>query len=157
MAEKGGSASTRFAREEEIAELVRHVEPTDPAWIEQEIVEVPLTATSWSVKRGPLMSGLLLLATGAFLIISNDWRPGLGYPSWYWLGGVAALLALIGFMTKFGFWMVAAWVIGVPLGLVALLIIFSPQIWSNLQETFNAPLTFGGAFVLMLIFAGWRS
>jgi hypothetical protein len=76
---------------------------------------------------------------------------------------VMALLALVGFTLEYGFWRVAAWVLGIPLFLAALglLVIFSPQLWSNLQETFSAPLTFGGAFVLMLIFssllAGGRS
>jgi hypothetical protein len=55
-------------------------------------------------------------------------------------------------MSEYGFWKVAAWVVGVPLGLalLGLLIILSPQIWSSLQEAFSAPLTFGGAFLLII-------
>jgi hypothetical protein len=112
--------------------------------------------------------GASLLATVTFWIVSfdrrpgsfwsNDWQPApSGYP-WYWWGGVVALLALVGVILEYGFWRVTTWAIGISLGLavLGLILIFSPQIWSNLQETFSAPLTFGGAFVLMLIFSALR-
>jgi hypothetical protein len=41
MTENVSSTPSRFALEEEMAELVGQAKPADPLWIEQETVEIP--------------------------------------------------------------------------------------------------------------------
>jgi hypothetical protein len=139
----------------------------DPLWIEQELAGIASTLRPEQepVEMPPERAEPVLrrfwpvgvfLGIGAASYASIDFDLVLPFHSqpggWWTLGGVVAVLTLIGFMSEYGFWQVAAWVVGV--GMLGLLIILSPQTWSSLQETFNAPLTFGGAFVLMLVFVG---
>ena len=147
----------------------------DPLWIEQELagivsmlrpeqepVEIPPERDESLLRRFWPVGVFLGIGAISYALPSIDFdlvlpthsQPG----GWWTFGGVVAVLTLIGFMSEYGFWKVATWVIGVPIGLgfglLGLLIILSPQTWSSLQETFNAPLTFGGAIVLMLVFIG---
>jgi hypothetical protein len=147
--------------EQELAGIVSTLRP------EQEPVEIPPERIESLLRRLWPVGVFLGIGAASYALPSIDFDLVLPTHSTGQnhcdevLGGVVAVLTFIGFMSEYGFWKVAAWAVGVPLGLglglLGLLIILSPQAWSSLQETFNAPLTFGGAFVLMLVFVGLTS
>jgi hypothetical protein len=126
---------------------------------EQEPVEIPLERAESFLRRFWPAGVFLGIGAASYALPSIDFDLGLPIHSrsdvWWTLGGVVAVLTLIGFTSVYGFWKVTAWVVGIPIGLclalLGLLIILSPQTWSSLHETFNAPLTLGGGIVIAII------
>jgi hypothetical protein len=83
--------------------------------LEQEPVEIPPERAEPVLRRFCPVGVFLGIGAASYasidfdLVLPTHSQPG----GWWTLGGVVAVLTLIGFMSEYGFWKVAAWVVGV--------------------------------------------